>query len=141
MNNKLEIHAVDWDDQRDALKTIRKSVFIDEQHVPEDLEWDDLDKTSIHFLATIDSLPIATARLTPQGQVGRMAVLKEYRGNGTGTQLLARVIEHAKRIGYKQLFLHAQVNVISFYERHGFNVESDVFIEAGIEHQSMKMLL
>jgi len=140
MSEKLEIHVVDWHDRRGALQGIRKSVFIDEQHIPEDLEWDGHDVTSVHFLATIDSMPVATARLTPQGQIGRMAVLKAYRGKGIGSQLLTRVIEHARSIGHKQLFLHAQVSVIRFYEQHGFIAEGDVFMDAGIEHQSMKML-
>ena len=140
MSDRLEIHVVDWHDRRDALQAIRKSVFIDEQHVPENLEWDGHDDTCIHFLATIDSIPVATARLTPQGQIGRMAVLRAYRRKGIGSQLLARVIEHAGSIGHKQLFLHAQVTVIRFYEQHGFIAEGDVFMDAGIEHQSMKML-
>jgi predicted GNAT family N-acyltransferase len=140
MSDILEIHVVDWHEKREALQAIRQSVFIDEQHVPEDLEWDEHDITCIHFLATIDSTPVATARLTPQGQIGRMAVLKAYRGKGIGSQLLTRVIEHARSIGHKQLFLHAQVSVIRFYEQHGFITEGDVFLEAGIEHQSMKML-
>ena len=140
MSDRLEIHIVDWHDRRDALQAIRQSVFIDEQHVPEELEWDDHDATCIHFLATIGSMPVATARLTPQGQIGRMAVLRAYRGKGIGSQLLTRVIEHARSIGHKQLYLHAQVNVIRFYEQHGFIAEGDVFMDAGIEHRSMKML-
>jgi predicted GNAT family N-acyltransferase len=140
MSNKLEIDVVDWHDKRNALATIRKSVFIEEQHVPKDLEWDGHDASCTHFLATIDSTPVATARLTPQGQIGRMAVLKGFRGKGIGSQMLARVIEHAKSAGHKQLFLHAQVSVIKFYEKNGFIAEGDVFIDAGIEHRAMKML-
>jgi predicted GNAT family N-acyltransferase len=141
MNDKAEIHVVDWHEKRDALEGIRKAVFIDEQRVPKDLEWDGLDSTCTHFLATIGSIPVATARLTPQGQIGRMAVLQHHRGRGIGSQLLVKVIEHAKHIGHKQLFLHAQVNVLRFYEQHGFIAEGEIFMDAGIEHQSMKMLL
>ena len=141
MSDALEIHIVDWHEQRNALQAIRKSVFIDEQHVPKDLEWDGRDTECTQFLASINSTPVATARLTPEGQIGRMAVLKDFRSKGIGSQLLAAVIEQAKHAGYKQVFLHAQVNVIEFYQQHGFIAEGDIFIDAGIEHRSMKLAL
>jgi predicted GNAT family N-acyltransferase len=141
MNANIDIQIVDWHHRQDALKAIRKSVFIDEQHVPKALEWDGQDDDCTHFLACIDAIPAATARLTPQGQIGRMAVLREYRGNGIGARLLAAVIEQARRLGHKQVFLHAQVNVIGFYEKYGFRAEGDVFMDAGIEHRTMKLSL
>jgi predicted GNAT family N-acyltransferase len=140
MIDALEIHIVDWHDKQDALQAIRKSVFIDEQHVPKELEWDGRDTKCTQFLASINSTPVATARLTPEGQIGRMAVLKDFRGKGFGSQLLAAVIAQAKLTGFKQVFLHAQVNVIGFYEQHGFIAEGDVFIDAGIEHRTMRMV-
>jgi predicted GNAT family N-acyltransferase len=136
----IEIQIVDWHDRQEALKAIRKSVFIDEQHVPEELEWDDRDTECTQFLLTADSVPVATARLTPEGQIGRMAVLKDFRGKGFGSRLLAAVVEQAKHAGHKQVFLHAQVSVIEFYQAHGFTAYGDLFIDAGIEHRSMKLL-
>jgi len=141
MIGRLAIEVVDWPDRQDALKAIRKSVFIDEQNVPLELEWDGKDTDCTQFLATIDSKPAATARLTPQGQIGRMAVLKEFRGNGIGARLLAAVANHARKAGHEQVFLHAQVSVTGFYERAGFVAEGGVFIEAGIEHQLMRRIL
>ena len=139
MNGALEIEIIDWHDKQDALQAIRKSVFIDEQHVPKELEWDGRDTECTQFLASINSIPAATARLTPEGQIGRMAVLKDFRGNGFGSQLLVAVLEQAKHAGYAQVFLHAQVSVIKFYEQHGFIAEGDVFMDAGIEHRTMKL--
>jgi len=136
----IEIQIVDWHNQQDALKAIRKSVFIDEQHVPKELEWDGRDTECTQFLLTIDSVPVATARLTPEGQIGRMAVLRNFRGKGFGSKLLAAVIEQAKHAGHKQVFLHAQVNVIEFYQHHGFTAYGDVFIDASIEHRSMRLV-
>ena len=136
----LEIHVVDWHDKQDALQSIRKSVFIDEQHVPKELEWDGLDSECTQFLASINSTAVATARLTAGGQIGRMAVLKNFRSNGIGSELLNAVIQQAKHTGYKQLFLHAQVNVIKFYELHGFVSEGDIFMDAGIRHRTMRMV-
>lgn len=140
MSYEVEICIVDWQQCKHALKAIRKSVFIDEQHVPEELEWDGRDTECTQFLLAADSAPVATARLTPEGQIGRMAVLNNFRGKGFGSRLLASVIEQAKHAGHKQVFLHAQVSVIKFYQHHGFTAYSDVFIDAGIEHRSMKLV-
>jgi predicted GNAT family N-acyltransferase len=141
MNDSLVIQVVDWLDRQDALKAIRKAVFIDEQHVPLELEWDGKDADCAQFLASVDSTPVATARLTPQGQIGRMAVLKEFRGNGVGSRLLAAAIDQAGKTGHDQVFLHAQVSVIGFYERFGFVAEGERFMDAGIEHQAMRLVL
>jgi predicted GNAT family N-acyltransferase len=141
MKTRIDIQVVDWHHQQDVLQAIRKSVFIDEQHVPKDLEWDGQDEDCTHFLASIDASPAATARLTAKGQIGRMAVLRQYRGLGIGSRLLASVIEQAKQLGHRQVFLHAQVSVIGFYQKHGFSAEGDIFIDAGIEHRSMRLLL
>ncbi len=141
MNDALAIQVVDWHDQRDALQAIRKTVFIEEQHVPKDLEWDGKDAVCTQFLASIDTRPVATARLTPEGQIGRMAVLKEFRARGIGSRLLAAVIGQAEKAGHAQVFLHAQVSVIGFYERYGFVTEGDVFMDAGIEHRAMRLSL
>ncbi len=136
-----EIQIVDWRERKDTLKAIRKSVFIDEQHVPEELEWDGRDAECTQFLAVINSTPVATARLTAEGQIGRMAVLRDFRGRGIGSRLLAAVIEQAKHAGHKQVFLHAQVSVIGFYQQHGFTACGDVFIDAGIKHRSMRLVI
>ena len=139
MTTGIDIQVVDWHEKQDALKAIRKSVFIDEQHVPKDLEWDGQDDDCTHFLASVNATPVATARLTSKGQIGRMAVLREYRGIGIGSSLLASVIDQARLSGFKQVFLHAQVNVIGFYEKYGFSAEGDIFIDAGIEHRTMRL--
>ena len=136
----VAVQCVDWHDRQDELKAIRKSVFIDEQHVPKELEWDGQDANCTQFLASINSRAVATARLTPQGQIARMAVLAEYRGQHVGSRLLAAVIDHAKRNGYQQVFLHAQVNVIPFYERYGFIAEGELFMDAGIAHRTMRLV-
>ena len=141
MNDTLAITVVDWHQQREALQAIRKTVFIDEQQVPKELEWDGLDADCTQFLARFNSKPVATARLTPQGQIGRMAVLRQYRGNGVGSRLLNAVLEQARRAGHDEVFLHAQVSVIEFYEKHGFTAEGDIFIDAGIEHRTMRLSL
>ncbi|UCB53998.1 MAG: GNAT family N-acetyltransferase [Thiotrichales bacterium] len=139
MSDTLKVEVVDWHQQQDRLKAIRKSVFIDEQHVPKELEWDGQDAGCTQFLASLNSTPVATARLTSQGQIGRMAVLGDFRDRGIGSRLLKTVLDQAQREGHEQVFLHAQVNVINFYEKHGFVAEGDVFVDAGIDHISMRL--
>jgi len=111
---------------------LRKTVFIEEQHVPQDLEWDGLDGNCIHFIAHHQSQAIATARMKPDGHIGRMAVLKPYRNNGVGSSLLTAAIQLAKTRGLKKVYLHAQVTVIGFYQKHGFETQGTEFMDAGI---------
>ena len=141
MSRNIVIQRVDWDSHQDSLRAIRKAVFVEEQQVPEALEWDGRDSGCVQFLARIGSRPIATARLTAEGQIGRMAVIESERGKGIGARLLTAVIAEAKRQGYQQVFLHAQVNVEGFYQKFGFVSEGDVFLEAGIEHRTMRLSL
>jgi predicted GNAT family N-acyltransferase len=141
MTNRVEIQHVDWLDAADTLKHIRRTVFVVEQHVPEELEWDESDELSSHFLAMVDNTPVATARLTPTGQIGRMAVLPPFRHRGLASALLLAVLAQARLRGLHRVFLHAQVPAVGFYRHHGFMTEGDVFLEAGIEHRAMYLIL
>ena len=141
MMNTVEILRVEWTDANEALKHIRRTVFVEEQHVPEELEWDELDAVSAHFLARVDSTPAATARLTPTGQIGRMAVLPRFRHRGLASSLLLAVLADARLRGLERVYLHAQVPVVDFYGRHGFIEEGETFLDAGIEHRAMSLIL
>ena len=133
----IDILIVDWNAARNVLAGIRRCVFIDEQGVPAELEWDELDAMSTHFLASIEGIPVATARFTPAGQIGRMAVLPTWRHRGIASAMLRFVLEHARALGFKRVFLHAQVQVTPLYQTHGFTPEGDIFLDAGIEHRAM----
>ena len=135
----IKIRIADWKNDNKKLATIRQRVFIDEQNVPEELEWDNDDDSSTHFLATVDNRAIATARLTADGQIGRMAVLAEYRNQGIGYKLLHFVLQHAASLNFKQVYLHAQVSAIAFYEKQGFIAFGDIFYEANIPHREMSL--
>lgn len=141
MTNTVEILHVDWTDAADALKHIRRTVFVEEQHVPEELEWDELDAVSAHFLARVDSVPVATARLTPAGQIGRMAVLPQFRHRGLGSSLLLAVLAESRLRGFKRVFLHAQLPAVEFYRVQGFTTEGEIFLDAGLEHRAMSLIL
>ncbi len=134
------IQIVKWPDQAAVLRMIRETVFIHEQHVPVELEWDGFDEISLHALA-VNSLgePVGTARLLPDGHIGLMAVLKEWRRKGFGGAMLLRLLEESKRLGMKEVILNAQTTAIQFYTRFGFIVGSKGFMEAGIPHVKMTL--
>ena len=126
-----------WHEQREALATIRRTVFIDEQQVPPELEWDGEDEAAWHFLATVDGVPAGAARLLATGQIGRMCVLAAYRRRGIGKALLQQVEQTAREFSIKPLFLHAQTYIQAFYAGMGYRPEGEVFMDAGIPHIEM----
>jgi len=131
------IRVASWEKDRDILRHIRKTVFIEEQNVPIELEWDEFDDAATHFLALLGDKPCATARLKDDGQIGRMAVLKEYRNKKIGSQLLKFILLTAKRRDTSSPFLHAQTQIIDFYKKHGFTEEGEMFLDANILHKKM----
>ena len=135
-----------WNKDKTALASIRKKVFIEEQKVPEELEWDEFDELCIHVLVTNhQNNPIATGRIKPDGHIGRMAVLKEYRNTGIGTAILKELIKsaHNNHQGkhLTKVYLHAQTTAIPFYEKQGFISCSDEFMDANIPHKTMEKQL
>jgi len=135
--NKIHVRVADWQKDNAAIRRIREAVFIAEQSVPPELEWDADDTTAIHFLALEGDFPIGTARLLPDGQIGRLSVLKDWRGLKVGDALMDAVITQAEQRGLKQQMLSAQVQATRFYERLGFTIVSSEFLEAGIPHVDM----
>ncbi len=133
----FKVQVTDWESDGKPLRALRQKVFIEEQRVPVEDEWDGLDDGAQHIIAqTSQGHVVGTARLLPSGQIGRMAVLKDYRGNGLGANILRLAVETALIHG-RQPFLHAQTHAIPFYEKQGFIVEGDVFMDAGIPHRNM----
>jgi predicted GNAT family N-acyltransferase len=135
--NKIHVHVADWQKDNADIRRIREAVFIVEQSVPPELEWDADDADAVHFLAFEGDYPIGTARLLLDGQVGRVSVLKDWRGLKVGDALLHAVIAEAERRGLKQQKLSAQVQATAFYERQGFSIVSQEFLEAGLPHVDM----
>ena len=139
----IKIIEVDWSEQQEALSDIRREVFIEEQHVPKDLEWDGLDAECRHVLAydQTQQLPVGTGRLVADGQIGRMAIRKDYRRNGIGHKILQKLIELAIRDGHTQVYVHAQLYVVEFYQQAHFEISGDTFMDAGIPHVKMALKL
>ncbi len=138
MCRNYHVRIVNWEAEASILRSIRTTVFIHEQHVPVDLEWDEFDATSMHLLVfNMHGKPVGTARLLPDGYIGRMAVLKEWRGKGYGSAMLKRILKELKNRHMQKAMLNAQANAVNFYERFGFQVSGEVFVEAGIPHVKM----
>jgi predicted GNAT family N-acyltransferase len=138
----FRIEPARWPDDRPALRQVRESVFVAEQGVPLELEWDEQDAAALHLLARdANGRPIGTCRLLPDGHIGRMAVLRAWRGRGVGSALLAAVVGQARQRGLRRVRLNAQCTALDFYRRHGFVAEGPEFDEAGIPHRHMQLEL
>jgi predicted GNAT family N-acyltransferase len=135
----FSVAAVPWAERAADLQAIRREVFVVEQHVPEEEEWDDKDAACRHVLATVNGAPIGTGRLLPDGHVGRMAVLKAWRGRGVGRAMLSLLLALAREAGFKAVVLHAQTHALNFYIKQGFSAEGPEFMEAGIPHRLMRI--
>lgn len=135
----FRIEVVDYAQAQDELRAVREPVFVQEQQVPLEEEWDALDPLCRHVLARDEAgKPIGTGRLTPERKIGRMAVLREWRGKGVGDALLSALMAQAWEMGWPAISLNAQVNAEPFYARHGFVPYGPGFEEAGIAHQAMR---
>lgn len=139
---ELEIIRTDWPSDGSRLAGIRRKVFIEEQRVPEDEEWDADDLSACHFLALDQAgAALGTARLLADGRIGRMAVLFEARGRGIGAALLAAAEQEAAAQGLAEVYLSAQVQALPFYEKAGYRAYGEVFSDAGIDHLWMRKQL
>lgn len=129
----------DWSSLGKAASAVRHEVFVLEQGVPEEMEWDAMDTRSLHALAVDPSgQALGTGRLLPDGHIGRMAVRAAVRGQGIGGAILDALMETAQRRGDRFVLLHAQIHAEPFYRRHGFVPEGGQFMEAGIPHILMR---
>lgn len=137
----IEIRPADWPRDEAALATVRRRVFIEEQAVPEALEWDGADAGAQHWLALRDGIPVGTVRMLRNGHIGRMAVLVDERGRGIGQALLEAAVAQARAADLREVYLHAQTHALTFYERQGFVAEGPEFLDAGIPHRTMRLVL
>jgi predicted GNAT family N-acyltransferase len=138
MKDACSVHLFDWDTARERARTVRTAVFVVEQGVPIELEWDEWDPHCDHALALDPGGgAIGTGRLLPDGHIGRMAVVAGWRGRGVGGALLAALIARAEQRGLARALLNAQVHAAPFYRRFGFIEFGTEFPEAGIPHIAM----
>jgi len=137
----LRIELMPWEKARAHAVPIRFAVFVEEQGVPREIELDENDALSLHAVVFMQEKAVATGRLLPDGHIGRMAVLRDWRGRGIGALMLRSLIQRAKERGDPEVVLSAQVNAVPFYRAHGFVPQGGEYLEAGIRHQAMKRRL
>ena len=136
--NDFVISIVDFNTYCKEIKEIRKKVFIKEQKVPKNLEWDGLDSEAKHALVKKRDNFIGTGRVFPDGHIGRVAVIKSYRGQGIGKKIINKLVETAINDGLDEVWLSSQCNAVGFYKKIGFSEFGEIFQEAGINHIKMK---
>jgi predicted GNAT family N-acyltransferase len=140
-SGNLSVRVADWTRDANTLRAIREQVFVLEQAVPPELEWDGIDPDCVHVLAELDGEPVGTGRLLPDGHIGRMAVLRAARSRGVGAAMMVRLVELARARGLRQLALNAQTHAIPFYRRFGFTAVGPEFDDAGMPHVRMTRAL
>jgi predicted GNAT family N-acyltransferase len=135
----FSIELCNWALGEARLRAVRHAVFVVEQNIPDELEWDGIDRDCRHALA-LDAAgqPIGCGRLLPDGHIGRMAVHAGWRGRGVGGALLACLIEQARIAGHARTILNAQTAAMPFYARHGYLAVGPEYTEAGIPHRTME---
>jgi predicted GNAT family N-acyltransferase len=146
----FRIELCSWESARCRATPVRFTVFVEEQHVPQDIELDEHDAASLHALAwSPQNEVVGTGRLLPSedhagraiAHVGRMAVLSSWRGHGAGSAILNALLDAARTRGDNEVALAAQLHAIGFYRAHGFAEEGEVFLDAGIPHRRMRRRL
>lgn len=136
---KITVKTGSWALLRQDAQAVRYQVFVLGQHIPVELEWDEMDALSLHVVAYDEcGHAVGTARLLPDHHIGRMAVVEQARGRGIGSRLLRAMMEAARQRGASEVLLNAQVSAMPFYRKHGFLEEGEIFYDAGIPHKSMR---
>jgi predicted GNAT family N-acyltransferase len=140
----ISIQITHWDEAKSHVMPIRREIFINEQQVPEELEWDEFDQDALHAIVKKEQDIIGTARLIIDGQdarIGRMAIKKDFRGQGIGQEMLEALVTKSLELHVTLIKLHAQVHAVSFYAKLGFEAHGEIFSEAGIDHVNMQKVL
>jgi predicted GNAT family N-acyltransferase len=138
----IRVAKADWLKDNTTIRHIRYLVFVEEQKVPLELDFDGRDPGCVHVVAYDEKgVSVGTGRVQKDGKIGRMAVLREQRKKGVGRAMLERLVELAKELGCTEVYLDAQEAAMGFYVRNGFEAEGDVFIDAGIQHRRMRRRL
>ncbi len=136
------VELMTWEQAQPVAGPLRFAIFVGEQNVPAGIELDDLDASCVHAIAyDADGKAIGTGRLLPDGQIGRMAVVVEWRRRGIGAEILAALVEEARKRGHAEVVLSAQLQAAEFYREAGFVAEGKVYEDAGILHQKMRRKL
>jgi predicted GNAT family N-acyltransferase len=140
MSNPFTVSLVSWHDGEPLLRAIRETVFVREQGVPEELEWDEFDEHCRHALAlSLNGDAIGCGRIYTNGHIGRISVLPQWREKKVGTAMMEALLNEARSRGYKQVDVDAQTHAAPFYLGFGFAIHGKEFMDAGLPHIKMKL--
>jgi len=138
--NDFDIAIVNWFEKQAEITSVRRAVFVEEQNVPESIDFDGSDTDFIHVLATDkNGRPVGTARINHKGRIGRMAVLKSYRRRGIGRKMIQALMNYGRKNSITDFHLSSQLTAAGFYKKMGFKPFGKQFLEAGIKHINMKL--
>ena len=138
----VDVNIVAFDEaNKESIRLVREQVFIQEQHIDPEIEFDGLDTQAVHVLVVDGEQPLGTGRILANGHIGRIAIMQVARGQGLGVKVVRALVEYAKQQGYPKVDLGAQTHAVDFYRKLGFTPYGDEFMEANIPHQAMEMLL
>ena len=141
MSAEFQVLQVTWESHAPQLTAVRQEVFVEEQDVDPAFEWDEIDAVAVHLLALSGDQPIGCARIIDFKKIGRMAVVKSWRGRGVGQALLDKAIAICQEAGSELVKLTAQTHAITFYAQAGFVATSGVYQDANIPHVDMQLQL
>jgi predicted GNAT family N-acyltransferase len=135
----VRVELMSWEQAQPVAGPLRFAIFVGEQNVPSGIELDDLDAQCVHAIAyDAEGKAVGTGRLLPDGRIGRMAVVKEWRRMGIGAAIMEALMREARKRGHKEVTLSAQLQAAEFYRGFGFAAEGKVYKDAGILHQAMR---
>ena len=138
--NDFTIAIVNWSEKQVEITSVRRAVFVEEQNIPESIDFDGSDPDFIHVLAfDKDGRPVGTARINHKGKIGRMAVLKNYRRQGIGRKMIQALMDYGRKNSITDFHVSSQVTATGFYEKIGFEPFGEEFLEANIKHINMKL--
>lgn len=142
MSNSFSVSLVSWHDGEPLLRSVRDAVFIREQGISPELEWDGLDERCRHALVlSHQGEAIGCGRMMEDGHIGRIAVLPKWRKQKVGTAIVEALLDYARAHDYPQVDVDAQTYAVPFYRSFEFNEEGEVFMDAGLPHIKMRLTL
>lgn len=138
----FRVESVDWKQDKHRLSKLRERVFVYEWRIPKEYEFDQHDYDSEHVLVLDeDDLEVATGRLTPQGEIGRIAVIPEFRGPEIYETLFHALLHIAKMKNLKDVSMQCALDGVQYYEKQGFKAIGAVYMDAGTPRQRMACTL
>ena len=139
---ELICKLVETDSELKAAHNIRRTVFVIEQNVPPEIEWDEFEHSALHMICRLDNKVIGTGRITffgSRAKIERVAVLKEFRHRGIGGKIMEFLVDECRNKNADYIYAHVQMQAYDFYKKMGFYEVGEIFDEAGINH--IKMVL